>query len=114
MAFKSDAKPERIEIPHEPGQWIELIPPSGGDLRDLSGLESYEYSFGLAARMITRWSYERDITIENIADLDAHTIGWLAPVLREHMNVRDDEEKKESSSDSTPGRARAAVTSLAS
>lgn len=112
MALISSAKPERIEIPHEPGQWIELRPLRAGDLDvfEASADGGLRVSYELLARVVTSWSYgpwpaseaERE---ECVKDLDLDTYSWLVGAIGERLptmsGIRDEAEKKDSTSPSS-------------
>lgn len=65
----------KIELPHEPGQWIEVKQPSIRDAIDVAQAEGDSW-LPLLKQCIISWSYEEPVTPENIADLDTDT-AWL-------------------------------------
>ena len=84
----------RIDIPHEPGEWVEVRPLSAKNLRVMDKaaktaargpdtvLDETEYGYELTTRMldaaVVAWSYEPPVTPENLADLDLATTVWLS------------------------------------
>ena len=75
MALVSKLQPRRVPIPHEPGEWIELKPPTGGQwaaaLKDDAAPSEY------LRTCVTGWSYDAPVNAETIADLDIATSAWL-------------------------------------
>lgn len=84
----------KLDIPHEPGQWVEIRPLSTAALREAikQALEvvggddlNREYGYELTARMlrvaIVSWSYEPMPDDKTIADLDLKTTRWLSDQL---------------------------------
>lgn len=86
-------KRERIELPNEPGEWIELRPMSSGDAANTSN-DQYTSTLEVLVKVITAWSYTVPLTKENIYLLDMNTIRLLSGELAKISNVRSDEEKK--------------------
>lgn len=85
----------KLDIPHEPGQWVEIRPLSTAALREAikQALEAVkgddmdrEYGYELTARMlrvaVVSWSYEPPPGPDTIADLDLRTTRWLADELQ--------------------------------
>lgn len=93
---------KRVDLPHEPGQWLTVRMPSlhilddakqaqarkafqlmaGVDLSQLKGLNSdrpaqagpdYDW-LTLLRRCVTAWSYPEPLTPDNLAELDAETV----------------------------------------
>lgn len=68
---------KRLDIPHEPGQWIEIQRlawselPMGSVRTDPSG-----YMLGLFAAAVTAWSYSEPVAT-SLEYLDDVTAGWL-------------------------------------
>ena len=107
----------RYDVPHEPGEWIEVRLLSTADQRNLKAKaasaeplpgEEKEETAGweLVAETlrtaVSGWSYTENgepipVTPENIADLDADTAQW---VFREVMGLETADEKKAASPDS--------------
>ena len=97
----------RLEIPHEPGEWIEIRLVSWEKLQQarqarldgaldmarrvgmsLEGIQqtgeraeakdSDKYDRGTLLRSaVVAWSYDARVTPDNVADLDEQTAGWL-------------------------------------
>lgn len=108
-----------IELPHEPGAWVEVRMPSldildrarearlkrvfgmmaGVDLTTLQGMrneqpqqqsEQSEYDWQtLLGACITAWSYPEPATRENIVELDALTVQVIVDVLIPHVTEAD-------------------------
>ena len=66
----------RIDLPHEPGEWIEAHKPSIAML-----LMEEVTTVTLLQQCITAWSYPDPVTPENIADLDVQTAQVVAQAL---------------------------------
>lgn len=112
MALITSKDYKRLEIPHEPGQWVDVRPLTFGDM-DLFRMEGelVGVSRDLAAEVITSWSYgewpaPHDERVELIKSLDLDTSVWLIQALGETLTeisgIRSDSEKKESDSSSQP------------
>ena len=67
---------KRIELPNEPGQWIEIRRPSIAIYQEFSASDFN--TLVLLQHCVTSWSYEAECTAENIAELDPETAGILA------------------------------------
>jgi hypothetical protein len=72
---------KKVDLPHEPGEWIEVKMPSVGDLRAVDMTNSIQSTLDALCSCIKAWSYDEDVTPENIADLDPPTITFLETVL---------------------------------
>lgn len=84
---------ERIEIPHEPGEWIELTPLTFGDKRALAELKGVESVTYLVRATVAAWSYKVPPSPENIDLLDAETSDWIAQIVAEKV-ARDPKAQK--------------------
>lgn len=73
MALVSRLAAKRVEIPHEPGQWMEFKPPSWGVVKALKEDGGGE---GLLLAGITAWSYGPEVSEAMVADLDMRTLTW--------------------------------------
>ena len=82
----------RIDLPHEPGEWIEARKPSISMLL-MGGVTTVT----LLQTCITAWSYPEPVTPENIADLDVET----AQVVARALGTTPEAETKNSSALST-------------
>lgn len=118
MALISSNDTKRLDIPHEPGQWVEVRPLTAGDIEGLTAEGSQvKVSIEALAAIISGWSYAEPPTIENVRRLDLDTFTWLGTEALKVSGVRDDAEKKDSATDSsrtsrTPANGRSPVSSL--
>jgi len=126
---------ERVEVPHEPGQWVELRALSGAELdqaerrntrrvlemvqgMDLVGItapaqeaderERRQASYDpetLIKHAVVAWSYEQPCDDEHKTLLDAPTRTWLAEAILDR-NVRLESGKGGSGGISSPGSSR--------
>lgn len=86
----------KLDIPHEPDQWVELeLPLSGGNYEN--GISLSE----IVSSAITAWSYDIPVTPANVAGQDPATYNWLLSEVGARSGLRGREEKKDSSSNST-------------
>lgn len=104
---------ERIEHPTETDAWFVIRTPlSAGDLTEVSGnaAQQVQVTIELMARIITEWSYDAPVNVENVARLDLDTFAFLnqAIMARSGVTAEREQEKKGSSSPSrrTSGRVR--------
>lgn len=101
MALKSKSKPTRHDIPHEPGEWIEILPISASEWDTLdSNATGVQYTLQMASKVITAWSYG-ELTPETLADLDAPTFKWLDDNILAFAGIRRADEKKDSNGNSS-------------
>ena len=112
MALITSKDYKRLDIPHEPGQWVDVRPLTFGDL-DIFGMdgETVVVTRDLVAEVVTGWSYgewpaTKDERLELIRTLDLDTSVWLITALGETLpkisGIRSDSEKKDSASNSQP------------
>lgn len=103
MALISKDDRRRIDIPHEPGEWIELRAFTTKDSAEVeAGGGNGQINLGLQilARAITTWSYKDangatiDPTEETIGQLDLDTFKWLMQEVDLTSGRRGDVEKK--------------------
>lgn len=122
----------RREIPHEPGQWFEFRPLTGGErdaasesrlrqllplVKELEALTNrpaaedaaddpaVAYDKEMLIRFgVVNWSYDEPCDDENKAQLDARTREWAAGVIAGD-NSRSEDEKKGSAVSSSTGQS---------
>lgn len=104
MAFASKQR-KRLDIPHEPGAWIEVRPPNNGDLVTIDFAtvsdENMSELLKLLTRLVVGWSYEDvPLNTENILDIDITTSMWLLGEIGEMVKGREAAEGKESATNS--------------
>ena len=117
----------RIDLPHEPGAWIEVRMPSmsirdaakearskraiamiasmpqlprqdtGGPAVELDVMDEYDWTVLLTA-CILLWSYPEQVTPENVGELDPETVRYLVNQL---IPRETDDERKNGSNNST-------------
>ncbi len=104
MALVDPTKAIRLEVPHEPGQWVEVRPLMGADMESLD-VEAgrIKISFALLAEIVLAWSYDEPPSIDTIRRLDIDTILWLDRAALKASGVRDDDEGKGSPASSPSG-----------
>lgn len=98
MALVSKLTPKRIPIPHEPGEWIEMLPPTVEAVETVgiertAGMTVRESSAGLLAKCVKSWSYDAPIQRETFYDLDNQTWEWLIETINSSAHVPDAEKK---------------------
>ena len=87
MGLVSKTTPERIVVPHEPGQWFEFRPPSYGQW--LAAIKQ-DNNVGVLKSSITAWSYGGAVTDEAILDLDVKTTTWAVGVVMKLAGGKDE------------------------
>lgn len=103
MALINSSNTKRLDIPHEPGQWVEVRPLTAGDIEGLSVDGSQvKVSIEALAAIISAWSYDEPVSLENVRRLDLDTFTWLGAEALKVSGVRDDETKKNLGSASSP------------
>lgn len=107
---------KRLEIPHEPGEWMDVrVPLAAGDMAGLTAADGeIGMSLDLMVSVVQAWSYPEDISRETIDLLDLDTMVWLAQAVTEASGVKDEAEKKDSVNSSPPTSAPEEVTTPAS
>ena len=70
---------KRVELPHEPGQWITVRMPSM--LIFDQALEGDHRWLTFLTACIQEWSYEEPVTPDNIGELDPETVRVLSAAL---------------------------------
>lgn len=114
-----DTPDRRLTHPKEAGEWYDVRKIRAGDL---SGLEAVagniKISHELLSKLIVAWSFDDDVSIEGVHELDLDTYLWLCSEITNLSGVRDDAEKKGSGSGlsrlSDPGAATSPAKSLTS
>lgn len=101
MALIDPTKHQRLEIPEEPGQWVEMRPVLVGDLRAVPvDASRVQHNVIILQRVIGAWSYAEPVNADSLDRLDADTYAWL--VLQTNiLGQRSDAEKKGSSDSSS-------------
>lgn len=107
MALIDPTKYERIEIPDEPGAWVEIRPRIIGDLVGIG--DGPGSGFEALARQIRAWSFDEPVSAEAIACLELPTYNFLTT-----YRVRPVAEKKDSDSASSQPTDPAAADGLVS
>lgn len=79
----------RFEIPHEPGEWIELRRLPWGRLKTYasSGLSEAEVGSAMLVDAIAGWSYDAEVTPEHVDCLDPATATWVGGQLEKLLGV---------------------------
>ena len=82
MAFVSQVPPEKFPIPHEPGEWMLLVPVRFSDIigameEDVPIKQQVKGMVELVVMLVKEWSYDRPISYESVDDLDTETMTWL-------------------------------------
>ncbi len=98
MALIKD-QTKHLVPPHEPESWFDVRPLRTGDLEQLGAL-GYEVKVTVEAlaSVIVRWSYEDEVTLENVRLLDLETFLWLGKEALLSSGIKSEAEKKELSS----------------
>lgn len=95
----------RIEVPHEPGEWVEIHPLTVRTVLDASDASEKGANFGfdLLRRTVVAWSYGEEVTEESLGRLDNQTFTWLSRAINPASGERTDAEKNESEAPSSDG-----------
>ncbi len=100
MALINSQNTRRIDIPHEPGEWVEIRPVTAGQYADLQregeALTGAEIALRILAGSLAAWSYGAAITPETLRSLDYETFTWLERELSVTSGLRTAAEKKDS------------------
>jgi len=98
---------KRIDIPHEPGEWVEIrmlswrqvesIRQAAADDEEMVGLT---FETGIVA-----WSYDEPVSVETIGRIDSVTAAWIATILTTGQGTEADR-KNGSASSTSPSKAR--------
>jgi hypothetical protein len=117
MALVSRLAPQRIPIPHEPHEWVELRPLTAGQMLDLQpgadAMSAGELAVHIVLGALSAWSYDAPLTAESIRDLDADTFRWLTETAPT-TGRRGEEERANLGSGSSPTSDPAAGRTLTS
>ena len=87
---------KRVELPHEPGEWVEVRMPSLSIWNRVA--EDTHGWRALLEGCVLRWSYDDPVTPDNIADLDSETVEVLTSAVQSYGTKA---EQKNSSGRST-------------
>jgi hypothetical protein len=98
MALIKPTTTRRIELPHEPGQWIDIHPltvKKADDVEREVRRGSEEHMDDYAGLMneavllatVVAWSYEDDVTPETILSLDVPTSQYLMQQMAEAASI---------------------------
>lgn len=112
MALIDPSQTRHIEIPHEPGEWVELKVLTARDTiamqrksqdgeASLDGLTADELTIRILLATLKGWSYASPINEEALQSLDHKTFRWLETESLSN-GVRSPDEKKDSDSPSSP------------
>jgi hypothetical protein len=96
LALISVDQVKRLDVPHEPDQWIEVRPVTAGDLGMLeAGQSMVKLTLEAMSTLIKGWSYPEPATRESVNRLDVDTFIWLSKEIMTFSGVRDDAEKND-------------------
>lgn len=93
--FTTD-KIKRLDLPHEAGTWVEIKPMSVKVYQAARQADGSLDAIIAMAGCITAWSYDRDVTQENVADLDVETAGIVADAIFEEQDRDQNKPSKRS------------------
>lgn len=98
MALLRTGERKRLDIPHEPGEWIEIKRLSmreHGELDTATARTPLLFGLALMGAAISAWSYPEAVTQESVDRLDPVTSGWLIKAIGRHNSgeLSDDEKK---------------------
>ena len=117
MALR-EQRTERVSHPSEPDEWFDLrLPLTAAALHSVpkTVVTESEVSQHLTAEAIVAWSYGAPVTFDTVGQLDIDTYVWLASYIKHASGIREEPEKKVSSSVSGrttgPGKAASPVNS---
>lgn len=95
---------QRVELGHEPGQWIEVRQPS---FLIMDECDSAERGWlALLQRCITAWSYEDAVSPESVAELDTQTVAAVLNALHPKQDEAEEKKDGEPSTIASTGTAR--------
>ena len=115
MALIHEGQSKRVDIPHEPGQWLAFRRLSVRELRDRPDLSTKVWTdldeaaqAALALRWVqaaaTDWSYDEPFSVDACERLDAVTAIWAyVTAIARTFGGETPEEKKADLPGSTPG-----------
>lgn len=91
---------DRYDVPHEPGEWIEIRPLKASDERLIQAdyPTPIDRELALLKAIIVGWSYDAPLEPEAVEDIDRDTLHWLDQTVLPPLLARSDEEKKALSS----------------
>jgi hypothetical protein len=106
MALINSQHIRRVDIPHEPGEWVEIRPVTAGQYADLqrdgADLTGAEVALRILVGSLADWSYDAPITPETLRSLDYETFTWLERELSVTSGLRSDPESNGSVPQSSP------------
>ena len=127
MALGRSGVGPRVDIPHEPGEWmafqrlsaleIETRTRSGGDLAtdtwvSMAVGERFALALRWVAECLVAWSYPEPVSEETCARLDAPTLLWAYIAVVKHNFVGETPEEKKSDSPSSTATSTTTVSPL--
>lgn len=78
MALIEIGTTQRFEIPHEPGEWVDLRPLPWARFTEITSKPGVEKAIVLVRESIAAWSYDAEVTAENIDRIDVQTAKFIA------------------------------------
>lgn len=108
MALVSKDAVTRVDIPHEPGEWVEIRALTAGDFRsfELAGdgtIDLGSVTLQGMAKAVSAWSYSEAPSLETMESLDMQTTLWLMNEINGLSGLRSPVEKKVLAAASPPG-----------
>lgn len=101
-----------LEIPHEPGQWVEFKPLCADDLEAMDARGERLGPINMVLQSLVGWSYYDGVPkLADVKRLDIETLNWLSPLVTRASGIRSADEKKDSASPSLPTTALAVAGS---
>lgn len=87
MALLTDSDAVRVDLPHEPGSWVELRRLTWGRVRQVQALPEGERIGAMFIAGVAAWSYDAELTPENLDSLDMTTANFIAEQLEQLNGV---------------------------
>jgi hypothetical protein len=110
MGFIDPKKITRLEVPNQPGEWVDVRRCTMRDIEEVNnsllsaGKEASNttYRLELMSRLIVAWSDPAPVSIETLRNMDNQTFMWLDTASIMASGLREAEEKKASNDSSSP------------
>ena len=80
---------KQVDLEHEPGEWIRVRMPSVAMLADVDRTDGLKATIDVLKLCILSWSYDAEVTPENVGELDVVSVQALEAVLFPAQNEAD-------------------------
>lgn len=99
MALIDPNKSTKLDIPHEPGEWIRIRPITAAQA---AAMGDNMNTLSVLSAVVVEWSYSEPVSPETVGQLDLRTAQWLTEEVMSLSGMRSEEESRNLGSASLP------------